>query len=460
MLAPYARFEHSTLKWLLGALLITIPLYPKFPLFNIPGIYVAVRAEDFLILLIGLFLFFKIISNPKVFLGSKINQALFIFFAVGFVSVLSGVFVTHTIFPHIGLLHWVRRIEYVIPFFAAILLYRAEYSRFFVHTLVVVSVFVFLYALGQMHLGLPVISTQNYEFSKGLALQWLPGARLHSTFGGHYDLAAFLVIILPIFWAFFFVAKSNLSRLFVFIGIAASFWLLVAASSRISIAAYFVGVGVALWVLRRRLFIIPVFAMSLIIMFTMGDLASRYRYSIESLFSRVPIIQEKESFVVKPVFAEENFVAPKRRSTATPEPKGSPVVEDRSTEIRLNVEWPRAIRALMRNPLLGTGYSSITLATDNDYLRLLGEVGILGFLAFMLALTRIGKKLLMFVFSQKGEITPERAFVSGSLGAFAAILVNASFIDVFEASKVALVFWAILGIAIAIPNQRINANNS
>jgi len=64
----------------------------------------------------------------------------------------------------------------------------------------------------------------------------------------------------------------------------------------------------------------------------------------------------------------------------------------RSTDIRLKVEWPRAIKAFLKNPLLGTGYSSITLATDNDYLRMLGETGILGtlaFLAIILEITRI-----------------------------------------------------------------------
>ena len=56
----------------------------------------------------------------------------------------------------------------------------------------------------------------------------------------------------------------------------------------------------------------------------------------------------------------------------------------RSFQIRLNIEWPRAIRAFWKNPFLGTGYSSITIATDNDYLRILGETGIFGLLSFVL----------------------------------------------------------------------------
>lgn len=465
MLAHLARFEPSIHKWLLAALLIAIPVYPKFPLFNLPGIYVAVRAEDFLILALSVFTFFKVLQNPKVFFKDRINQAFFLFFIAGFIALLSGIFLTHTVVPHVGLLHLARRIEYVMPFMMAAILTRPEYPRFFVQILVVVSIVVSLYAFGQMYLEFPVISTQNYEFSKGLALQWVPGARLHSTFAGHYDLAAFLVIILPIFWALFFATKTIAERIYIFIGIASSFWLLVTASSRISISAYFAGVGITLWLLNKRLFIIPVFAISIILMLAMGDLSQRYKYSFDTIRTQIPLIKEKimllinqkkESFLPQPVFAQEEerkFTAPIRHFSATPEPEGPPVIEDRSTSIRLNVEWPRALRSLFKNPLLGTGYSSITLATDNDYLRLLGEVGVLGFMAFLLVMVRIWKRLWRFIISTQ-KITEEKAFVVGSVGVFAGILVNALFIDVFEASKVALVFWAILGISVAIAGKK------
>lgn len=467
MFGRFAVSERSTLKWLLATLLIAIPLYPKFPFFNIPGIYVAVRAEDFLLLALGIFLSFKIIRNPKAFFKDKINLAFVIFFIVGGASLLSGIFLTQTVVPHVGLLHWLRRIEYVIPFLAASLLVREDYPRFFTHTLVIVSLLVFLYALGQIYLGFPVISTQNYEFSKGLALHWIPGARLHSTFGGHYDLAAFLVLILPLFWAYFFVSKTILEKAFIFLGIGSSFWLLIVASSRISIVSYFIGVGITLWFLRRRMFIVPIFAVSIVLMFLMGDLTARYRYSLESIFNRLPdvkgkimlLINKKESFLVAPVFAEDpkdvkRLTAPVRRTSSTPNPEVPQAGEDRSTAIRFNVEWPRAIRSLVKNPLLGTGFSSITLATDNDYLRLLGEAGILGFLAFLLVIVRIWKRVKR-VFNVNNKISSDFAFIVASLGILSAMLVNAAFIDVFEASKVALVFWTLMGVSVAIVNKTV-----
>src|SRR3989339_2079965 len=66
-----------------------------------------------------------------------------------------------------------------------------------------------LYGLGQQYLDWPVISTTNSEFSKGLILRLTPGARVNSTFAGHYDLAVFLAMAISILTALFFVFKKK-----------------------------------------------------------------------------------------------------------------------------------------------------------------------------------------------------------------------------------------------------------
>ena len=42
----------TIIKYGIAAILIAVPLYPKFPFLNVPGIYVSIRIEDFLILII------------------------------------------------------------------------------------------------------------------------------------------------------------------------------------------------------------------------------------------------------------------------------------------------------------------------------------------------------------------------------------------------------------------------
>src|SRR3989337_3998011 len=65
--------------------------------------------------------------------------------------------------------------------------------NFLVRVVLMTSLLVAVYGLGQQFFGFPVVTTTNSEFSKGLALTLGQGARINSTFAGHYDLAAFSV---------------------------------------------------------------------------------------------------------------------------------------------------------------------------------------------------------------------------------------------------------------------------
>jgi len=128
-----------------------------------------------------------------------------------------------------------------------------------------------------------------------------------------------------------------------------------------------------------------------------------------------------------------------------------------SSAIRLDALWPRAIAGFKKNPLLGSGYSTLLKvqltdfteaeSTDNDYLRALGETGLLGFITFY--------GLILYAGYLLWECLKDKDFYDGK-GALAAVmagilglLINAAYIDVFEASKVALVFWGLIGASIA-----------
>ena len=94
---------------------------------------------------------------------------------------------------------------------------------------------------------------------------------------------------------------------------------------------------------------------------------------------------------------------------------------------------------------MGTGFSSLGLATDNDYLRALGETGLLGLLSFLLIFLE-GLKLIL----EKGRKSWQAQAMSASA---LAMLANACFIDVFEASKVAYIFWLLLGLTVGYLND-------
>ncbi|MEK7497350.1 MAG: O-antigen ligase family protein [Patescibacteria group bacterium] len=423
----------EALKFGTAAIILAIPLYQKFPFISIPGTYVSVRLEDFLILTVSFIWFLKIVPNYKVFLKDRVNQAIILFLGVSLVSLISAMFLTNTVVIHLGVLNWARRVEYMLPFFIGFSAMRSKSDLwFYIKCIFIAIFFVFIFGVGQKHFNWPVITTQNREYSKGIALKYIPGGHLASTFAGHYDLAAYIIITSPILFALLFsgFAKDIKTKVFVFAFIAMSFWLLVNTVSRISVASYMLSGSIILFLVKKWK-LIPVFVVAVAILGGLSmSLVARYE-SIIKVF-------------IKDVSAAEPVVSP----------APAPVVEDRSTSIRINVEWPRAIRALTKNPLMGTGFSSITLATDNDYLRLLGEAGIVGFLAFVIIFKRIIGLILPRLknidLSNIGDL-----YVIAIASAIPGVLLNAVFIDVFEASKFAILFWLMLGFAVsAIKNEK------
>ncbi len=448
----------------IAAILIAVPLYPKFPFIRIPGTYVSIRLEDILVFAVSLIWFLKNFSNMLDFLKERVGRSIIIFLLVCLIATVAGIFLTQTVVLHIGILHWARRVEYFICFFIGLTsIKRKEDLTFYLKCLVMVVIIVFIVGVGQKYWSWPVITTQNDEYSKGIALRYMPGGHLVSTFAGHYDLATFLILITPFLFTLFFSTKSLIYSLtgdkktFITRGvflltIGVSFWLVANAASRISAISFVASIVVSLFLVRKKKFIPIVVVVSFIIFGLSTNLVNRYINIIDVIIRDA---KNKIIYVVPKItaYAADGQVLPVRTEKLSSTPTPVPVFEDRSTSIRTNVEWPRAIRALMKNPILGTGFSSITLATDNDYLRVLGEVGILGFAAFCLVLFRIFK-LLVEQLPLPKEIDLTSAFIAGIMGSLVGVVLNALFIDVFEASKFAIVFWLMIGFIVGVIRKK------
>lgn len=420
-------------KYLVAALILTIPLYPKFPFLRIPESQVALRLEDILIALTLTFFIPDFIRNLKNLFNDNIASAILIYLGIGLISLLSAVFVTQTVVPKIGFLHWARRVEYMSLFFVGLSAVKNQKRlEFFIKLFPFIILYNFIFGFGQKYLNWPIITTQNYEYAKGIALHYVPGAHIPGTFAGHYDLAAFLILSLPLILAFGLSPKKTLKKFFgveplvakavMFTIFGLGLWLLVNAASRISIVSYLIGAVTTALVMRKYRYIPVLLFVSIAFIGFSSNLIDRY----VRIF-RVAIDEVAASEIANP------------QPTPTPEP----IYEDRSTSIRLNVEWPRAIRALKKNPLLGTGYSSITLATDNDYLRALGETGILGFGAIGFVFANIIYLLLKnFPFRRRSA---SDVYALAILASIPGLFLLMFFIDILEASKFATIFWLMMG---------------
>lgn len=416
------------LKYLLAAIFIFIPLYPKFPITFLSGSTVAFRFEDILIAAtVFIFTIFLLVDKkrqlPPLFLQVGV------FFFVGLISSLSAILITKDVNPAIVVLHFFRRFEYISIFFITYYVGSRGWlsRRFLLELILFPAVGVFLYGIGQIFFAAPVISTMNKEFAKGVALVLQPGVQLSSTFAGHYDLAIYLAIILAYITSLIAFSKRRSVQMGLIFSYIAILWLFTQAGSRIAIfgLVFSVCLVCVLWrKLRLAVLLVALIGVSILtspnLMMRLGNILRVFEAQLQS------------TRIVPVIYAAEN--EPLR-----------PVQEDRSTSIRFDVEWPRAVRSFYKNPFLGTGYSSISLATDNDYLRSVGETGLLGFLSFLAILTGLYRGLVHRLHFSKSNL--DRVIVTGSLGVFSLFLISAIFLDVFEASKIAILFWAFMGLA-------------
>ena len=470
-MSRYLTILNKLLFLLLLLLFAFIPLYPKFPLINVKGTFVAIRLEDLIIgLTVGLWFVYLILSKKlKVFLKDKLTQAMLLFFFIGSVSTFSAIFLTHSVVWHLSILHLLRRVEFImlLPVVATTVKNkRGIISVLF--TLLLVVLAVNLYAFGQQYLDWPVISTTNSEFSKGLILRLTPDARVNSTFAGHYDLAVFLAMVLVILTPVFFAVGKVLKPAIVIVGVI-SLVVLIMTAARLSFVAAFVGIIASLIFSRKKKYILIIIISLLTVLIYPSQLRDRFistitinvfhqgtRYEGQTNDQQVRSKLNIPTLAVKTssTSALTSTFATKSATISSDITPGEPIDTTqlgvyRSFQIRLNIEWPRAITAFMKNPFLGTGYSSIDIATDNDFLRSLGEIGLLGTIAFILIYIEIVKRILSLL---KDDDKFLRFFSAGILSMLLTFVLNGLFIDVFEASKVASLFWMMLGLNLAVLN--------
>lgn len=480
--------DNNIVKLLTIGFVFLIPLYPKFPIRIIDYTYIAVRMEDIYIALLVVVYLIQLARRKVLLPPKKFLIPIVLFWAAAGLSFLFNAYISGTvIYKHLGFLHTARRVEYMIIFFIAASTIRSRkdfytYLYLMLGTLSVVS----LYGIGQKYLGFPAVQTMNPEFAKGHLLYLTPEARVSSTFAGHYDLAAYLVLFLPLTLGVFFSKKYKVLFAVFIIGV----FTLMLTASRISYLAYLASTFPLLLFLRKYKYFVGVLIVTVALTFLSSNLTSRFLKTVQI---KQIFVNEKTGQVVVPqkVTSKElpagTFYIPiKNDPKQTDEKKAeneqllqqqlieniqkeaskegrvitsteaaeiaatqsaqlkevNTVISDISFATRLQVEWPRAFNAFLKNPILGTGPSSITESTDNDYLRWIGEFGALGTGLFLYILYTIA----MFVWKKSEKLSKEERLVYfGFLFGMAGLFMNASYIDVFEASKVAYTFWLLAG---------------
>lgn len=483
-------------------LLFFIPLYPKLPLLDVQNTWVYIRLEDFLVAAAGIAWLIQFIRK-KAILKTPLTIPIFIFWLVGGLATLFAVivFFPHlaNVHPSIALLHYLRRIEYVMLFFIAVSSMRKkEFVPYVITTLSITLFLVCLYGFGQKFLGFPAFLTMNEEFAKGTPLTLSQAGRVAATFAGHYDLAAYLVLMASIMGSLTLGVKKLYAKITFAFLVFLSLSLLLLTTSRVSFVVYFLSMIFLLIIRKTKIkkeYFLTIPLILLVVFFTNYFQGITDRFS-DTLSQAQIVVDTKsgEQLGIVSSLTDENGVKKitieEKQATGEELPQGSKYISlptakvtrvkgevtikkfrtvngeqkeivttkagefviknvvayDVSFTTRIQGTWPRAIKAFNRNMLTGSGYSSIDVGTDGNYLRILGEVGILGLLSFVFIFVVFG----IYVYRVLPNVTESlpRSLILGIVAGVFGIGLNAILIDVFEASKIAYTMWLLIGVAV------------
>jgi hypothetical protein len=464
---------------------VFIPLWPKIPLFQIiPGYIVRVRLEDLAVGLTGVVFLVQLLRQKVSFL-TPLTKWMALYLSVGFLSLLSALFLIHTI-PILPLhaakafLHLARYAEYFALFFFVFWSVREKkHVKWFVIAMCLVVVGTALYGLGQKYWQWPVYSTMNYAFSSGEPLELInPQSRVQSTFAGHYDFAIYLDLALPLLLGLMYTRQHRREQLVLALVFALGLWGLIVSGLRSAFLSYVIMATFLtfLFALRQknlrqkiswfvtRLFLVGTFTGVMFGVFG-NNLFALLSHAAAGLFSPTAKTQTIDQTIISqyqlPVPKDQVEQYKKEGGTKPEQLSGCALQKEVSLCIRLESLWPQAVTGFRRMPILGSGYASLNKrdfnhlseadGTDNNYLRILGETGLAGFLSFSAILFVTGK---LAVKNIRTTLTQPKKLEQFALGAIfitllIGILLNAFLIDVFAASKVAFGFWAITGLFFA-----------
>ena len=485
-------------------LLVFIPLYPKFPLIDIWQTWVFIRVEDLLVTFLGLFFVIETMRRTTN-IRSPLTVPIIVYWTIGGVSVVHSLIrfvpLYQDLFGHLVVLHYMRRIEYMLLFFIVFTSIRSvREAKQYVMAFLIALTGVVAYGFAQWKFGWCAFLTMNQEFAKGECLSGAP--RISSTFAGHYDLGAYLVLAIAIAGSMFLGISGIRRKIIYFILGTLSFGLLLLTESRISFFAALFSVFLLLLMHKKKWLLVPLIIAGVAGIILASGLSDRFGktfriepvvYDVRTNTPIALIADFKHMKIVQDVLNAAEIKKTVDPSAPTPTPfeelplgtgfldvpyvyRENPipqpldpkllysgehpnvtalarnyvikptVIYDISFTTRSQGQWPKAIEAFKRNIWIGSGYSAADIAVDNNYLRILAETGIIGFGSYFLLFAIV---LLIVHQTVRKKSTPFiKAFMIGMGAGIIGLMVNAVLIDVFEASKLAFVLWSLIGVTV------------
>ena len=538
-------------------------IFPKISLITLSGVTVPVRLEDFLLLVILILFALRknFLKNFLKALSSPLSLLLIGWLSLMFVSTTYNV-----IFNHLSVssyLFVLRFVEYAALFYLGYVTNPSKKFRFtrpsqkvaavkprmntlgrvilrsfseggltHFNVLVALGILVSAWALLQIMGAVGGFGGGFYQYT------YIKGTdRAFASFSGPYELAGFLIVLIPIIVGMFMVARERKLKLFYLAALVAAIMAMGFSGARFPVICAFLAVlslAFARRELKYRLTVGVLALMTLLLPFFVSEtLVMRFQFlagTFESFREEQkkeiqeeplsPVVEEEaaeqswqeqeiQEEPLSPVVEEEDDAVDKKVVTGEiPQREGLEVEEgkvslflsglvkkaanlageikkrtsvfvnginerrkafikrieergsilvgklkqaDPSLRWRLGETWPRAIGKVKENPLLGGGMGSIGVGLDGEYATLLGETGILGLAVFLALLLKIITETLKKV---RGlEDYRSRVLVFTLISVTIGLAANAVFADIFRASKIAFLFWYLVGASLGIKEE-------
>jgi hypothetical protein len=347
-----------------------------------------------------------------------------LFVSVSFISLLVGILQGSIDIQPAPILFFFRRIEYVSLFFVAYFIADAKSIAVIKRSIVPAFLAVALIA---------VLQAANIMggFFHG---QYVPVGigRGFSTFSTPGELAAYLAIIFT--FSVLGILDKKPFRKFIWLVIAGlQIFILLLAATRIEFISIPIGLAV-LGIMKGKV------KQTLALIIILAALAGLMMPS--SLKDRFSIIFKQET--IETITDAATGIKRVDINNTLEMQQLMPSDYDLSALMRLYF-WINAFDVFKTYPVFGAGQSALGDVVDNNYLRVLGENGIVGFAVFIMLIYHIWKNCVK-VYNNEAMSKEFRDYALFVLVMLANMLIIALMGDVFEMSKIAFFFWLLVGV--------------
>ena len=409
--------------YLLMFLVMFFSVFPKVNLISVSGTGTSIRIEDFVAAFVILFVALMALKNNKGFAAKHVTKLIFLFIGVSFVSYVLGMS-QRTIEPSlVAFLYLFRRLEYLSFFFIGYFIASKGSAKVVKNASILSIVIIAIFAVLQK---LEIIG----GFYQGNYISSAAGGRLLSTFGNPPELAAFVAIMFT-FAALGFIEERN--KLFWLALGLIEVYLLFASGTRIVFISIPVGLVVlALFKKKVKFIIIPLLIVS---MFIMADQA-------QFIISRFDVLLKPETInFIKDTFTDRGYTATEKMIS----PEQIFFLDIDYSSLTRAYIWASAYKMFLNYPVFGSGQSAFGDFVDNNYVRMLAENGIIGFIVFLLLIRNIWKSCVRIY----NDGTTQREIKNYALFILIMItnmMVMAFTVDIFESARTAIIFWLFVGV--------------